>query len=337
MSEIESLKEMIMRSEKYKFIHNKNICLLIFGGSWAYGTNNENSDIDLRGIILEQPNQLIGLHSFEQTIDSNTDTILYGFNKAIRLFIDCNPNTIEMLGCDSDHILHMNEIGRELYDNRKLFLSKRCIRTFGGYANQQLRRLKNALFDKVSEEEKNNDINKTLNYRIDEIENKIKSVSGNMKLVSSTSSPYTNEPDIYLSGNLDYFPARNLNGVLSELHSIIKSYDKLTGRNKKKDDEHLRKHAMHLFRLYFMAFDILKKHEIITYRKDTDPILLDIRNGKFSKHDGTFTDDFWNLLIELEIQLKTLSETTTLPDHPNFDEIEKFVMRINKRIINNDI
>ena len=37
------------------------------------------------------------------------------------------------------------DIGREMIENRKLFLSKRAVNSFGGYATQQLRRLENAL------------------------------------------------------------------------------------------------------------------------------------------------------------------------------------------------
>ena len=49
------------------------------GGSHAYGTNNEKSDIDFRGITLQLTSDLIGLTSFEQYEDSDTDTVLYGF------------------------------------------------------------------------------------------------------------------------------------------------------------------------------------------------------------------------------------------------------------------
>mgnify|MGYP003571339862 CR=1 FL=1 len=37
----------------------------------------------------------------------------------------------------------MTDIGRELVNHKKMFLSKICIHTFGGYAGSQLRRLEN--------------------------------------------------------------------------------------------------------------------------------------------------------------------------------------------------
>ena len=45
----------LINSTEYDFLRSherlgKNIILLGLGGSYAYGTNNENSDIDFRGI-----------------------------------------------------------------------------------------------------------------------------------------------------------------------------------------------------------------------------------------------------------------------------------------------
>ena len=59
--------------------------------------------------------------------------------------MNCNPNVIELLGCKPEHYFHVNDLGWNLIDNAHLFLSKRCIHSFGGYATQQLRRLENAI------------------------------------------------------------------------------------------------------------------------------------------------------------------------------------------------
>lgn len=85
------------------------------------------------------------MNHFEQFIDTKTDTVIYGFNKITKLLLSCNPNTIEMLGTKPEHIFYMNDIGKLLRDNAKLFLSQRAIGSFGGYAGQQLNRMLNAL------------------------------------------------------------------------------------------------------------------------------------------------------------------------------------------------
>jgi len=69
----------------------------------------------------------------------------YAFNKMVNLLLSCNPNTIELLGLAPNNYLYLNDIGKMLLDNKRLFLSKRAIQSFGGYADAQLRRLQNAL------------------------------------------------------------------------------------------------------------------------------------------------------------------------------------------------
>ena len=140
----------IIQTKEYDFlrIHPRlggRVMLLGLGGSHAYGTSQESSDIDFRGVTLQLPSDLIGMTRFEQYEDEHTDTVIYGFNKIIRLLLECNPNTCEILGLDEDQYLIQSELGKELAANRGLFLSKRAIQSFGGYADAQLRRLQNAL------------------------------------------------------------------------------------------------------------------------------------------------------------------------------------------------
>ena len=76
---------------EYDFIKNnehlgKHVILLGLAGSYSYGTNVEGSDIDIRGVALNSKSDLIGMTSFEQYVDDNTDTVIYGFNKFIKFF-----------------------------------------------------------------------------------------------------------------------------------------------------------------------------------------------------------------------------------------------------------
>ena len=122
----------ILQGSEYGFINTnehlgKYVILLGLAGSYSYGTNIEGSDIDVRGITLNQKSDLIGLTQFEQYVDDNTDTVIYAFNKMITLLLSCNPNTIELLGLNLEHYLYLNDIGQMLLDNKKLFLSKKAI------------------------------------------------------------------------------------------------------------------------------------------------------------------------------------------------------------------
>ena len=128
------------------------ICLIGLGGSHAYGTNVPESDLDIRGIALNLPFDMLTNSNFEQVCDSTTDTTIYSLNKMISLLSQCNPNTVEILGLKPDHYLYLDEIGQKLLDNKHLFVSKKCINTFGGYAYAQLRRLDNKAARTVEQE-----------------------------------------------------------------------------------------------------------------------------------------------------------------------------------------
>ena len=97
----------LLNTEEYRFVHenprlSSRIMLLGLSGSHGYGTNREGSDIDLRGVTLNLPSDILGLTEFEQFEDRKTDTVIYGFNKLVSLLLNCNPNTIEILGLDED-------------------------------------------------------------------------------------------------------------------------------------------------------------------------------------------------------------------------------------------
>ena len=325
-----TLDEIIKRPE-YKWIeeYKDRLCFLTFGGSHAYGTNVETSDIDIRGVMLPTKEELIGLNSFEQRIDEETDTTIYEFNKFIRLINNCNPNTIELLGCRE--YLIFNEVGEQLIKNAKMFLSKRCVNTFGGYATAQLRRLENALcHDSYPEEDKVRHIKQTMEVAMTKLE------ENNEMFFNKAIKIDIKDNKILMSINCENIEIDKVRATLNDLIAIEKTYNKLGQRNNKKDQVHLQKHMMHLIRLYLMVFDILEKQQINTYRYEDKEFLLEVRNGKY--FDGNkIKPEFQEYLRALEERLSKAKEITTLPEKPNYKEIEKFVIDVNTKVINDTI
>lgn len=128
MSELDMNWELLANKD-YAFLTESpllgnNILLLTLGGSHAYGTNVETSDIDVRGITYNPVDSLLGNRVFEQYEDEATDTVVYGLNKMFKLLLECNPNTIEQLGSKPEHYIILNDDGKKLIENRKIFLSK---------------------------------------------------------------------------------------------------------------------------------------------------------------------------------------------------------------------
>ena len=95
----------------------------------------------------------------------------------------------------------------------------------------------------------------------------------------------------------------------------------LNHRNNKRDENHLNKHAMHLVRLYLMAFDILEKEEIKTYRADDMELLMSLRNGSYMLEDGSYRPEFFEYIDTLEKRLAYAVKNTALPQKPDYKRI----------------
>ena len=314
----------------------KNIIFLTYGGSYAYGTNVEGSDIDIRGCTLNSKVDLLGMGDFEQVVDTETDTTVYSFNKLLDLLINCNPNTIELLGCKPEHYFMLSPIGKQLIDRRKLFLSQRAISSFGGYAGQQLRRLENALaHDAYPAEVKERHIKGSCENAMLSFREQYRTFTPEQIRLSVGEAG--GRPQVLADIAMERVPLRAFTGMLGELVEITRNYDKIHFRNKKKDDAHLNKHAMHLIRLYLMCLDILEKEEIVTFREADHALLMDIRNGRYQKTDHTFHADFYELLSDLERRLDYAAKYTSLPEAPDMAAIEAFQMEVNERVVRGEI
>jgi len=330
----------IIKQDEYKFLYNDEhlrdkLIFLVYGGSHAYGTSVETSDVDIRGAAFNSKANLIGMSSFEQLVDKETDTTIYGFNKLVILFINVNPNAIEMLGSKPEHYLMFNPVGQELIDNRKMFLSMRAANSFGGYANQQLRRLQNAVArDALIAPEKEKHILGSVKNAMMSFNDRYSNFEeGSIKVYIGESDKSDLDMEILMDADLKGYPLRDYLSQWSEMREVIKVYDKLNNRNKKKDEPSLNKHAMHLIRLYLMALDIFEKEEIITYRENDLELLRSIRGGKYANDDGTYQNEFFELVGEYEKRLEYAVKNTSLPNAPDYKKIEDFVMSVNEMVV----
>ena len=330
----------LVQTKEYGFLRTDphlgdRIILLGVGGSYGYGTNREGSDVDLRGIALNRPSDLLGLTSFEQFTDDKTDSVIYSFNKIVRLLLNCNPNIIELFGLE-DYIV-LTETGRELLDHKELFLSKRAAYSFGHYAESQLRRLENAVArDSMTQSDRERHIMISVGHALDEFNrHHTDRDKGSFSLYIDKAETEGLDDEIFVDASLKHYPLRAYNEMMNTLNAVVRDYDRIRKLGQKKDDLHLNKHAMHLVRLYMMAVDILQDGVIRTRRTLEELELLGrIRDGAFMQ-DDRMLPEFYEIVAEYKSRFEEAARGSRLPENPDPEKVEAFVESVNRRVVEN--
>lgn len=339
---IAAIKNKIADSS-YDFLSDRpelgdNIVLLGLGGSHAYGTDVEDSDLDIRGIAVNTRKNIILGRQFEQSVDYDTDTTIFSLDKIINLFCSCNPNTIEMLGLKPEHYLFCHEIGLKILANKSIFLSKRAINSFGGYANQQLRRLENKSSRTATQEREEEFILRSIqNAQIDFQRRYFDVSDGGIKLYIDKGVHEGFNTEIFLDATIKHYPLRDFKDMLSDMGSIIRSYNTIGRRNENAMSHNkIAKHMMHLVRLYLMCFDLLLDGKINTYREKDHDLLMSIRSGSFLDENDQPTKAFYELVDDLESKLEYCKSHSVLPDNPDMEKVERLQYEINSEICDKD-
>ena len=321
-------------STEYDFLRTNehlgnNIMLLTLGGSHAYGTNIEGSDLDIRGVFAPRMEELLGLSKYEEFENKATDTVLHSFDKVIHLMTNCNPNVLEMFGCKEEHMFILSEEGKMLKDNFDLFLSRRAAHAFGGYASQQLRRCQNAIArDSSTQSDKETHILNSIKYGMESVKDNYRSLNnGFINLYIDESDKDDFDTEIFMDVELKHYPMRDFKSIYSDMSNVVRDYDKIGQRNRKKDEPRLNKHCMHLIRLQKMCIQLLTTGIIETYREKDLSLLMDIRNGLIPYNE------LFEMSNKLEQEFQYAKENSILSEQPDYKKIEELVIEIKKKLL----
>lgn len=131
-------KEMLAKAQ-HKFAQNPD--LLIVTGSRMYGSHNENSDWDLRGMVNVPYPCLLGRDRFDQyettPQENGIDYTCWALPKYFHLLEIFSPNVFEQLFAPKENILISSKIAEELLSHKHLFVCKRMIAPIIGFATGQ--------------------------------------------------------------------------------------------------------------------------------------------------------------------------------------------------------
>ncbi|MNY85871.1 putative nucleotidyltransferase [compost metagenome] len=286
----------------------QSIVLECVTGSTAYRLNGPNSDIDIKSIVNLPLRYQYTLHEeFETLTTHEPDKEYHSFKKFVKLAAKQNPTILEMLHVEPEFVLRKTAMGQALLNNANMFISAECAKTYGGYARDQLMRIKNGL-NRAGYKDKIEFLSKTL-----------------VDIIGSSSFMSLNHVSIDDNGlaqvDLDLKPGittlREIYQVSSELVNATKNFNKAGSKNKRAEGK-LEKHAMHLIRLLITCIELLTTGKMNVARTHDRGLLLNIRNGKHT------WDEVFDLIEQYEKQLAYARDNTVLPQMVNMNKINEF-------------
>jgi len=126
-------------------------------GSHAFGTNIETSDEDFLEVHQCSNEETLGFN-YKDELQFTKDHKSFELKKFLWLLIKANPNCLEMLFSDESNIIYKDPSLNWLFENRDMFITKECLRTFGNYAISQIE--KATALDKKANWEKEKTVRK---------------------------------------------------------------------------------------------------------------------------------------------------------------------------------
>lgn len=300
----------------------KGVIGIFITGSHAYGMNLPTSDKDMKAIAIlppelmfktGEPIETLVMHpdDFERHpelmallgIDVPTDFEIHTLGKFIELAKKGNPTILEMLFTEERFITKRTPQLDLLLQNKDKFLSRAAINAFGGYARQQLIRIKHGVGMGLdsSDESLTRDLYDSMSRIVDSFN------VNHDGIAAMTQYDKTADEDQRISISFEramYLP--ELIALLTEVKQCRETYMALNAKNRKKDEGKMLKHAAHLIRLLKSGLELAQTGRLNVYRRDAT-YLLEIRKGKHP------IEEVIEQATELFEQLDQSYPTTVLP------------------------
>jgi predicted nucleotidyltransferase len=108
-------------------------------GSQSYGTSIPTSDIDIKGVYIQDEAEILGF-GYKEQLNVTKDETYYEIRRFLELLETANPTVLELLFSPDECVLVKEPEFQILIDNRDKFLTKKCLHSFGGYAVAQIKK-----------------------------------------------------------------------------------------------------------------------------------------------------------------------------------------------------
>jgi hypothetical protein len=337
----------------------KIICEFL-AGSHLYGTSTPESDVDLRGVFIPTKEYFYGFLSTTRNYQDKQNDIEYKeIREFMKLAISQNPTVIEYLFVPPEKLQINTPEWQTVVENRNLFLSRQCRRSFMGYAIAQIKRIKTHrawLLNPPKKKPERKDFG---------LPEERKMISGDqMGAFNSLLADYLEQISKYnhlkdelleleethnykaLLSNIRNVEPEHLR-LLKPIHDVSENFIEVYTRERgyKSALQHWKqyqhwvktrnparaaleakfgydtKHGMHLYRLTEECFELLETGHITLPRPNAKE-LLKIRDGKYSY------DELMERFEWFENETKKKVETSVLPEKPKHKQINNLCISI---------
>lgn len=119
----------------------ENIIFKAIVGSQSYGTSTPFSDIDYKGVYIQNFDDLITFRYKEQ-VDLGKDETYYEVGRFLNLLKSANPTVLELLYTPKECVVVQSRVFDLILKHRDKFITKKCLYSFGGYAIAQIKKAK---------------------------------------------------------------------------------------------------------------------------------------------------------------------------------------------------
>jgi predicted nucleotidyltransferase len=355
-----------------KFDIKKATQYLVVHGSRAYGMNTENSDVDLKGfavapieyyfgsmycglgnskakfeqvesqsVIEKSFYELLNEEEKEVSKKEKMEGVVYDVRKFINLCAKMNPTMVETLFVKDSEVKFCTEVGEMVREFAPNFLSQKARWTYGGYANQQLKKMQTHrrwLLNPPTKKPEREDFDLHKLPRISKSERN--ALDGIVKQHKHKLNRYFGDDfceenkdftDDLFAFMKDFSISDNMMLTLQkekEFESAMKDWKSFVYWQKNRNDVRFElekkvgydsKNASHLIRLGRSGLELLESGKMKVYRDDAEELLA-IRRGQYSY------EEIVQMSQELEAKSDEIyrSQKSPLPKTADMEKINQF-------------
>lgn len=326
-----AVEESLKRQAELEAYALKNCSFIHLSGSKLYGTNNEYSDTDLRGVYLHDVNKAFSILKeddiSEVTFSGTDDKVLFELKNFALMLREQKSNAIEALWVPDQCIIQDSNLFNDLRSNKTELISTLALDKMLGFANSQLKmakRYEQKHFDKEMKEPLRKDFIKLISNPQNKDFGKIQ-----FPIANVCAFKHPEHPNVYSLYSSEYIENKEHswitpdNNFLFIRDNILKdkpilaivefqseafkhanlAYKNFLAWKENGNMEKLEisfnlgyqpKPMMHALRNLYMAKEFIETGELILFRKENE-FLKDVRNGKFSLKE---CEEFYKILDE---------------------------------------